>query len=179
MNLPLYPPFASDFAFLNPISTSWDTSSCFRFFREVLLSSQEISEMFNTTITLFCPTQDAFELFNREDFKRLLEPIWSRHATEFLLNHMSGPAMTRAELVAQAPSHITMLNGATYELRKSGPRPRIKNGINQARSEFGDLIAMDGYVIVDPSYRCCRIVLNNISLADMYTCWTLLSHQQR
>jgi len=76
----------------------------------------------------------------------LLEPIWVRHATEFLFNHISAGAKTRQELVNEAPSYITMLNGATYELRKSGTRPRIKNGKEQGRSEFGDLIALDGYV---------------------------------
>ena len=54
--------------------------------------------------------------------------------------------MTRAELAAMAPTHITMLNGATYELRKSGDKPRIKNGNEEGRSEFGDLIALDGYL---------------------------------
>ena len=145
MDMPLTPPMASDFAYFMPISTSHDTTDCFRFFRQTLLSSMDISVMFNSSITLWCPTTEAFAFFNNEDFNRLLEPIWVRHATEFLLNHMSAPAMTRAEAVAQAPSFITMLNGATYELRKSGPRPRIKNGPQeQGRSEFGDLISIDG-----------------------------------
>lgn len=54
--------------------------------------------------------------------------------------------MTRSELAAMAPGQITMLNGATYELRKSGDKPRIKNGNEEGRSEFGDLIALDGYL---------------------------------
>jgi hypothetical protein len=144
VNYPLTPPFASDFAFLMPISTTWDTTDCYRFFRQALLTSEDISNMFNTTITLWCPTTEAFAFFNNEDFNRLLEPIWVRHATEFLMNHMSSPALTRRELVAMAPGYITMLNGATYELRKSGTRPRIKNGREQGRSEFGDLISVDG-----------------------------------
>jgi hypothetical protein len=127
-----------------PISTSWDTTDCFRFFRQTLLSSEDISNMFNTSITLWCPTTEAFAFFNNEDFNRLLEPIWVRHATEFLLNHMSSPALSRNDLVNMAPGYITMLNGATYELRKSGTRPRIKNGREQGRSEFGDLISVDG-----------------------------------
>lgn len=102
--------------------------------------------MFNSTLTLFCPTREAFALFNNEDFNRLLEPIWYRHACEFLFNHLSTPAMTRAELVAKAPTNITMLNGAMYDLRKSGDQPRLKNGNEEARSEFGDLIALDGYL---------------------------------
>ena len=96
---------------------------------------------------MFCPTREAFALFNNEDFNRLLEPIWVRHATEFLLNHMTMPALTRAQLVEQAPTMITMLNGAQYELKRSGDLPRIKNSKDeQARSEFGDIIALDGYV---------------------------------
>jgi Fasciclin domain len=54
--------------------------------------------------------------------------------------------MTREEIAAKAPSHITMLNGATYQLRRSGDRPRIKNGDEEGRSDFGDLIALDGYL---------------------------------
>jgi uncharacterized surface protein with fasciclin (FAS1) repeats len=93
-----------------------------------------------------CPTREAFSFFNNEDFQRLLEPIWYRHACEFLFNHITTPAMTRQELAAQAPGVITMLNGAQYQLRKSGEDPRIKNGEEQGRSEFGDLIALDGYL---------------------------------
>jgi hypothetical protein len=129
---------------LTAFSTTWDTGDCFRFFRQTLLSSERISLVFNTTLTHFCPTREAFAFFNNEDFNRLLEPIWVRHAEEFLFNHISAGAQTRQELVNQAPSYITMLNGQTYELRKSEELPRIKNGNEQARSEFGDLIAMDG-----------------------------------
>jgi uncharacterized surface protein with fasciclin (FAS1) repeats len=146
MDYPLFPPFITDFAFFTPISTDVDTSDCFRFFRQCILSSEDIAAMFNTTLTTFCPTREAFALFNNEDFNRLLEPEWYRHACEFLFNHMTMPAMTRAELTAIAPSHIKMLNGQTYELRKSGDRVRIKNGNEQGRSDFGDLIAMDGYL---------------------------------
>jgi uncharacterized surface protein with fasciclin (FAS1) repeats len=146
----LKPPFISDFVEFTAFSTTWQTGDCFRFFRQVLLSSEDIALFFNTTLTHFCPTEDAFGFFNNEDFNRLLEPIWVRHAQEFLFNHLSAGARTRKELVDAAPSYITMLNGQTYELRKSGTRPRIKNGNEQARSEFGDLIAMDGYVhIID------------------------------
>ena len=100
--------------------------------------------MFDTPLTHFCPTEEAFKFFNNEDFNRLLEPIWVRHAIEFLLNHITAGAYSRNDLVNRAPSYITMLNGQTYELRKSGTRPRIKNGKINARSEFGDLIAIDG-----------------------------------
>jgi hypothetical protein len=141
---PLSPPFISDFTYFTSITTSWDTKDCHRFFAQTVLSSEDIALMFNTTLTFFCPTVEAFTFFTNEDFQRLLEPIWVRHATEFLLNHFSSPAMTRNELVNMAPGSITMLNGATYELRKSGTRPRIKNGNEQGRSEFGDLIAVDG-----------------------------------
>jgi uncharacterized surface protein with fasciclin (FAS1) repeats len=103
--------------------------------------------MFDTTLTVFCPTRDAFAFFNNEDFNRLLEPEWIRHAKEFLFNHISAGAHSRQDLVNMSPSTITMLNGETYELRKSGTRPRIKNGAVQSRSEFGDMIALDGYVI--------------------------------
>jgi hypothetical protein len=147
LDLPVYPPFVSDFVEFTAFSTSWDTSDFFRFFRGSLLSSEDISKMFNSSLTVFCPTREAFSLFNNEDFQRLLEPVWVRHATEFLLNHITIPALTREELVNRAPSMITMLNGASYELKRSGERPRIKNSKNeQARSDFGDLIALDGYV---------------------------------
>lgn len=147
IDFPLAPPAASDFVQFTSISTNWDTSDCYRFFRQALLSSQDIAAMFGSNVTVWCPTREAFAFFNNEDFNRLLEPIWVRHATEFLLNHISVPAMSRAEAISKAPGEITMLSGQTYELRKSGDRPRIKNGSNnQARSYYGDLLAIDGYV---------------------------------
>jgi uncharacterized surface protein with fasciclin (FAS1) repeats len=136
----------TDFTFFTSISTDHDTSDCFRLFRQCILSSEDIAALYNTTLTTFCPTREAFSYFNNEDFQRLLEPIWYRHACEFLFNHMTSPAMTREELVAMAPAHITMLNGATYQLRKSGENVRIKNGNEEGRSQFGDLIALDGYL---------------------------------
>ena len=147
LDLPLYPPFISDFTEFMAFSTTWDSSDCYRLFTQSTLSSKEISLMFNSTLTMFCPTREAFANFNNEDFQRLLEPMWVRHATELLLNHITMPALTRAELVDQAPTMLTMLNGAQYELKRSGDLPRIKNTKNeQARSEFGDVIALDGYV---------------------------------
>jgi hypothetical protein len=145
---PLYPPFITDFTYFTTIAnkgnSSWDTSDCNRFFAQTEWHAEDIALMFNTTLTFFCPTVEAFKFFTNEDYQRLLEPIWFRHSREFLLNHYSSPAMTRNELVNMAPGSITMLNGATYELRKSGTRPRIKNGQEQGRSEFGDLVAVDG-----------------------------------
>ena len=146
MDFPLFPPMITDFAFFTPISTSHDTSDCFRLFRQCILTSDDIAGLYNTSLTVMCPTREAFSFFNNEDFQRLLEPIWYRHACEFLFNHITTPAMTRQELAAQAPGVITMLNGAKYQLRKSGEDPRIKNGEEQGRSEFGDLIALDGYL---------------------------------
>lgn len=154
MDMPLYPPFISDFTEFTALSTTWDTSDCFRLFRQTLLSSGDISLMFNSTLTMFCPTRRAFDAFNNEDFQRLLTPTWIRHATEFLLNHITMPALTREELVNLAPTVITMLNGAEYELKRSGDLPRIKNSKDeQSRTEFGDLIALDGYVQMWPR-RC-------------------------
>jgi uncharacterized surface protein with fasciclin (FAS1) repeats len=100
---------------------------------------------------MFCPTREAFGLFNNEDFQRLLEPVWVRHATEFLLNYFTAPALTREELLNRAPTMITMLNGQEYELKKSGDKVRIKNtDFEQARTVFGDIIALDGYLhIID------------------------------
>lgn len=149
LDLPLFPPTISYFVEFTSLSTnsSFDTSDCQRFFRQTLLFSDEIANIFDSTVTMFCPSQIAFAKFNNEDFQRLLEPIWKRHATEFLLNHFTIPAMTREELVNKAPTMITMLNGAQYELKRSGDIPRIKNTKDeQARSEFGDLIALDGYL---------------------------------
>ena len=146
MDFPLFPPMITDFAFFTPLSTTHDTSDCFRLFRQCILSSEDIAGLFNTSLTVMCPTREAFEFFNNEDFQRLLEPIWYRHACEFLFNHITTPAMTRQELASQAPGVINMLNGAKYQLRKSGEDPRIKNGQEEGRSEFGDLIALDGYL---------------------------------
>jgi len=146
VDLPLFPPFISDFTEFTALSTEYDTSDCFRFFRQTLYWSEDISRTFDSSLTMFCPTREAFALFNNEDFNRLLEPIWVRHATEFLLNHITMPALTREELINRAPSMITMLNGQEYELKRSGDRPRIKNRFEQARSDFGDLIALDGYL---------------------------------
>ena len=130
------------------MSTSHDTSDCYRFFRQSLLSSEDIATRFNTTLTMFCPTREAFTSFSYEDFGRLLEPKWVRHGTEFLLNMISAGARTRQQLIEDVENNITsitMLNGQTYELRKSGTRPRIKNGSSeQGRSEFGDMLGMDG-----------------------------------
>eukprot|EP00934_Nitzschia_sp_Nitz4_P007459 Nitzschia sp. Nitz4//scaffold230_size58257//28259//30405//NITZ4_006482-RA/size58257-augustus-gene-0.4-mRNA-1//1//CDS//3329543253//7449//frame0 len=147
MDLPIYPPFISDFTDLMYVSTTWDTSDCNRFWAQTLLTSEEVSKMFNSTLTMFCPTREAFAEFNNEAFQRLLEPKWYRHSAEFLFNMISTPALTRAELLERAPSTITMLNGLTYDLRKTGDLPRIKNGVSeQAKSHFGDIIALDGYL---------------------------------
>ena len=147
MDFPLFPPFASDFTFFTAISTEHDTSDMYKMFVQTLLTSEDIATMFNTTLTVFVPSRDAFAKFNNEDFQRLVEPIWVRHSTEFLLNHIHGKALSREELVAMAPSRITMLNGQSYELRKSGTSPRLKNTeTEQGKVYFGDLIALDGYV---------------------------------
>ena len=98
LDYPLFPPTITDFAFFTPISTNVDTSDCFRFFRECKLSSDDIADMFNSTLTVFCPTREAFTFFNYEDFNRLLSPDWYRHACEFLMNHIMLGAMTREEL---------------------------------------------------------------------------------
>lgn len=102
--------------------------------------------MFDSKLTAFCPTREAFTYFNNEDFNRLLSPDWYRHACEFLFNHMTVGDYTRDDLVRMAPTRLTMLNGATYNLRKSGDRPRLQNGNEEGRSNFGDLIALDGYL---------------------------------
>lgn len=146
LDYPLFPPSITDFAFFTPKSTNIDTSDCYRFFTQCQLSSKVIGEMFNTSLTVFCPTREAFSYFNNEDFNRLLSPDWYRHACEFLMNHITAGAMTREELVDEAPRQIIMLNGAIYNLRKSGDRPRIQNGNEEGRSNFGDLIAIDGYL---------------------------------
>merc|ERR1711865_1176802 len=130
IDYPLFPPYITDFAF----------------FAQCRLGSEDIAEMYNSNITAFCPTREAFSSFNYEDFNRLLSPDWYRHACEFLFNHMTLGYKTRAELVAESPRHITMLNGAVYNLRNSGDRPRIQNGNEEGRSNFGDMIALDGYL---------------------------------
>lgn len=162
MEYPLFPPYITDFAFFTPISTDIDTSDCYRFFTQCQLSSEVISEIYNTTLTVFCPTRQAFADFNNEDFNRLLSPDWYRHACEFLFNHITAGDFTRNELVHQAPRQITMLNGQTYNLRKTGDRPRIQNGLEEGRSEFGDLIALDGYLHTLDSAITPTAVSNNI-----------------
>lgn len=146
LDYPLFPPYITDFAFLTPISTDVDTSDCFRLWKQCNLGSEVIAEVYGSNLTHFCPTREAFSFFNYEDYNRLLSPDWERHACEFLFNHIELGGKTRAELVAEVPRHITMLNGATYNLRKSGDRPRIQNGNEEGRSNFGDLIALDGYL---------------------------------
>jgi hypothetical protein len=45
-------------------TTTWDTTDCFRFFRQSLLSSEVIALTLNTTLTFFCPTtREAFASF--------------------------------------------------------------------------------------------------------------------
>lgn len=147
LNYPLFPPTVTDFAFFTPLSTNVDTSDCYRFFRQCKLTSEDILKMVNRTkLTLFCPTREAFAFFNNEDFNRLLSPDWYRHACEFLMNHMTLGDHTRADLIAQAPKKIIMVNKEVYNLRKTGDRPRLQNGLEEGRSNFGDLIAKDGYL---------------------------------
>lgn len=162
LDYPLFPPYITDFAFFTPISTDVDTSDCFRVFAQCQLHSEDIAEMFNTSLTVFCPTREAFANFNNEDFNRLLSPDWYRHACEFLLNHMTAGDFTRNELVHQAPRQITMLNGQTYNLRKTEDRPRIQNGDEEGRSNFGDLIALDGYLHTLDTAITPTAVSNNI-----------------
>lgn len=162
LDYPLFPPYITDFAFFTPISTDVDTSDCYRFFTQCQLGSEDIAEIFNTTLTVFCPTRQAFVNFNNEDFNRLLSPDWYRHACEFLLNHITAGEFTRNELVMQSPRQITMLNGQTYNLRKSGDRPRIQNGDEEGRSDFGDLIALDGYLHTLDTAITPTAVSNNI-----------------
>lgn len=162
LDYPLFPPSITDFAFFTPISTDVDTSDCYRFFAQCQLHSDDIAEIFNTTLTVFCPTRQAFANFNNEDFNRLLSPDWYRHACEFLFNHITAGDFTRNELVHQAPRRITMLNGQTYNLRKTGDRPRIQNGNEEGRSNFGDLIALDGYLHTLDTAITPTAVSNNI-----------------
>jgi len=162
LEYPLFPPYITDFAFFTPISTNIDTSDCYRFFTQCQLGSEVIAELYNTKLTVFCPTREAFSFFNNEDFQRLLAPDWYRHACEFLFNHITKGDLTRNELVFQAPRKIEMLNGQVYDLRKSGDRPRIQNGLEEGRSEFGDLIALDGYLHTIDSAITPTAVSNSI-----------------
>ncbi len=162
LDYPLFPPYITDFAFFTPMSTDHDTSDCYRFFTQCQLASEDIAEIFNTTLTVFCPTRQAFANFNNEDFNRLLSPDWYRHACEFLLNHITAGNFTRNQLTYEAPRRITMLNGQTYNLRKTGDLPRIQNGPEEGRSHFGDLIALDGYLHTIDTAITPTAVSNNI-----------------
>ena len=147
IHLPLEPPSIRHFTDFTWVSTTHDTSDCIKLFVNTLNFSRRISDRLGTKLTMFCPSRTAFDSFNREDWGRLLEPMWIRHAEEFLFNMITEGAHTRAELIAKAPSTIKMLNGAVYDLRRTGDAVRIKNGPNdQSRSWFGDLIATDGYL---------------------------------
>ena len=146
MDYPLFPPFCSDVCAFTHLSTDQDTSDMDRFFKTILMTSEDIALMFNSTLTVFAPTREAFTGLFNSDFERLLEPIWVRHATEFVYNHISIPARTRAELFDEAPSTITMLNDQVYDLRRSRGLPMIVNNNEEGRMEFGDIIALDGYV---------------------------------
>lgn len=145
--MPLEPPSIRHFTDFTWRSTDWDTSDCVKLFINTLTHSDRIAEELGTKLTMFCPSREAFASFNQNDWGRLLEPIWIRHAKEFLLNMITEGAHTRAELIAKAPSTITMLNGKTYDLRRTGDAVRIKNTAReQARSYVGDLLATDGYL---------------------------------
>jgi hypothetical protein len=148
MDYPLFPPFCSDFIFFTAAATDIDTRIFSRFFeRRTRLRSQAIATMFNTTLSVWAPTAKAFATLNKEDHNRLLDLLWVRHAEEFILGHISAGAKTREEWAAIAPGAIPMLNGATYELQKSGDDPLIRTDselTEEARASFGDLIALDG-----------------------------------
>jgi len=147
IDMPLLPPSIRDFTDFTWKSTDQDTSDCMKVFTNSLVESRALAEQYGTKLTMFCPSGAAFKQFNNEDYQRLLEPIWRRHCTEFLLNMITEGYHTRAELVTKAPSTITFLNGATYDLRRTGELVRIKNGPGeQARSRFGDIIATDGFL---------------------------------
>lgn len=147
IDMPLKPPSIRDFTEFTWKSTDQDTTDCMKVFINSLVDSRRLSEEMGTKLTMFCPSGAAFKHFNNEDYQRLLEPEWRRHCTEFLMNMITEGMHTRAEFVAKAPSTITFLNGATYDLRRTGDAVRIKNGAEeQARSYFGDLIATDGYL---------------------------------
>lgn len=145
IDLPLLPPSIRDFTDFTWKSTDQDTSDCLKIFTNTLVFSRQLAEEMGTKLTMFCPSRQAFATFNQDDFGRMLSDTWRRHATEFLMNMITEGYHTRAELVAKAPTTIEMLNGAVYDLRRTGDAVRIKNGVNeQARSWFGDLIATDG-----------------------------------
>ena len=157
----------SDFVRItSSLVTSWGTSRCDEILSNTLLSSSDI--LASTTnasgITLWCPTNNAFGQFSTFAFAYLTEPIFARHATEFILNHMNEGPFSRQEIVEQVQqdqsssesSFITMLNGATYGLDvvesneatvQSSPIILSSFG-EQARSDFGDLIGIDGYMHV-------------------------------
>jgi uncharacterized surface protein with fasciclin (FAS1) repeats len=122
--------------------TSYEITDFYLYFVQALLTSEDIAAMFNDTLTVFAPTREAFSFFNNEDKARLLEPIWIRHATDFLFNHISVPARTRDELHESGgpESKIQMLNGEIYQLRRRQGSPRI----GTALIPFGDMIGLDG-----------------------------------
>jgi uncharacterized surface protein with fasciclin (FAS1) repeats len=140
--MPLKPPFVSDLALYTAEVTSYEISDFYSYFVQARMNSEDISTMFGSNLTVFAPTREAFTFFNNEDKSRLLEPIWIRHATDFLFNHISIPARTREELHNDGgpDSKIQMLNGRVYQLRRKQGNPRI----GTALIPFGDIIGLDG-----------------------------------
>jgi hypothetical protein len=113
----LKPLFCSTMCFYTGRTIQYNTTNMKELFKNAGLTSEDIATHWNSTLTVLAPTREAFAQFNNEDYQRFLEPVWQRHATEFLLNHISTPAMTREELVAQATlsGSITMLNRMTFD----------------------------------------------------------------
>ena len=148
IDLPLLPPIASDFLLIMQSSDSYGTSWFSQLLRKAgFRDTQDIALPFYSNLTVWAPTDEAFMAMNQEDLTRLESPIFYRHAAEFVLNHISAPALSRQEWASRAPGNITMLNGVTYELKTTFEEPRIYGSAsNQGRSYFGDVIALDGYV---------------------------------
>ena len=144
----LFPPTISDIVEITHQSTTWNTSECHKFLEITDLFTTGISSSLDADLTFFCPSSEAFNNLNLDDYERLTDPLWSRHAQEFMLNHMSEGRHTREELVKMVESgisHITMLSGEVYELRARDSIPSIRNGVVEiANVEFGDMIATDG-----------------------------------
>ncbi|KAL3896752.1 MAG: hypothetical protein SGARI_007091, partial [Bacillariaceae sp.] len=116
IDYPILPSSASEQAWVTSVTTKFDTSDCFRMFQACGLSSQDISDIFGETLTVFCPTNNAFATMfatmNQEDIARLTNDesgTWYRHACDFVLGHITAPAAPIAEV--RSNEEVLMLNG--------------------------------------------------------------------
>jgi uncharacterized surface protein with fasciclin (FAS1) repeats len=96
-----------------------DIEDCNRLFRNCNFSSEDTSVAIENALTVFCPNSKAVSDMNKEDLQRLLEPIWQRHACDFVLRHITFPAELK-EIILGRPNPMTMMNGELQSIHDIG-----------------------------------------------------------